>query len=75
MPSALKTILPVRTELASSLAIAMGAVAASFPAVIFTRKIGQGLRDFHGFRTICPGFAYYSLTPDRRLTLKSGWIV
>ena len=41
----------------------------------FTAKIGGGLRDFHGFRIICPGSAHYSLTPDHRLALKSGWIV
>ena len=40
-----------------------------------TAKIGGGLRDFCGFRTICPGFAHYSLTPAHRLALKSGWIV
>ncbi len=71
---ALKTILPVRAGLASLPAMTMGAVAASFPALIFTGKAGHGLCDFHGFRTIRTGFTRYSLTPDRRLALKSGWI-
>ena len=74
MTSALKTNHSLRVELTASPAIAMSAITASFPALIFTRKVGRGLRDFHGFRTICPGFAHYTLTPDRRLTLKSGWI-
>ena len=40
----------------------------------FHGKVGHALRDFHGFRTICTGFAHYSLTPARSLALKSGWI-
>ena len=40
----------------------------------FHGKVGHALRDFHGFRTICTGFAHYYLTPARSLALKSGWI-